>query len=293
MHGYSSTAEEMMATYYTEDKLEKFLSAMEATAKLGKRQNVNDIFYVHTFDEIYAAAHKKDKMKKLRAIRERLRSVAPNVKIECITEVDPELIGLVDIWCPSISMMAKNPKSYWERQNSGDELWLYTCLGVPGRESGQPPSFVLEESAAGMRLIGWICYHYKADGFLYWAMNHWNRNGVKGGKPYPEEPWSIQYVNGYNGEACFIYPAKRFDMDPLSSIRLENLRDGFEDYEYLKLLAGAYAAKKASLSAEDRKEIEKLLSMKELVRSGRNYTDDSEKILENRRKIAVWIEKLL
>lgn len=292
MDGFSSTADEMMAKYYTEAKVDKFMETMKLVAELGKQQNVEDLFYIHAFDEIYAATHKKDKMKKLRAIRERLRAVAPKVKVECITAVEPELIGLVDIWCPSISMMAKNPESYQARQKAGEELWLYTCLGAPGRGNGTAPSFVLEESAAGMRLIGWICYFYKAEGFLYYAMTRWNRNGSKGGKPYPEEPWSFQYVNGYNGEACFLYPARRFDMEPLSSVRLENLRDGFEDYEYLMLLAKAYEAKKASLTPEECKEIEELFAMKALVRSGLDYTDDSGTILEFRRKIAGWIEKL-
>lgn len=292
MHGYSSTADEMMAKYYTEDKLEKFMNTMKAVAELGTQLNLNDIFYVHAFDEIYAAAHKKEKMRKLRAIRERLRTAAPKVKVECISYADPELVGIVDIWCPSISMMARNAESFRERQKAGDELWLYTCLGSPGRESGQPPSFVLEESAAGLRLIGWICFFYKAEGFLYYAMNNWARNGARGGKPYPEEPWNIQYMNGYNGEACFIYPARCFDMEPLSSIRMENLRDGFEDYEYLSLLTKAFDAKKESLSKTECREIEDLLSMKKLVRSGFDYTDDSGKILGHRRQIAKWIERL-
>lgn len=292
MHGYSSTADEMMAKYYTEPQLEKFMATMKATAEAGAKQNLDGLFYVHAFDEVFAATHKKEKMKKLRAIRERLRQVAPKMKVECITEVDPELIGVVDIWCPSIRMMAQNPGSYWERQKAGDELWLYTCLGTPGRDSGLPPSFVLEESAAAMRLIGWMCYFYKADGFLYYAMGSWHRNGTKGGKPYPEEPWNIQNVNAYNGEACFFYPARRFDMEPLSSVRLENLRDGFEDYEYLKLLADRAAAKGDSLSDAEKKEIQKLLAMRELVRNGNNYTDDSARILSSRRRIAAWIERL-
>ena len=189
-------------------------------------------------------------------------------------------------------MMARNPQSYRDRQAAGEELWLYTCLGVPGRDTGAAPSFVLEESAAAMRLIGWICHFYKAKGFLYWAMARWHRNGSKGGKPYPEEPWNVQYVNGYNGEACFLYPARSFDKEPLSSVRLENLRDGFEDYEYLTLLAKAYEARKATLTPEECKEIEDLLAMKDLVRSGLDYTDDSGLILDHRRKIAAWIEKL-
>ena len=143
-----------------------------------------------------------------------------------------------------------------------------------------------------MRLIGWICYFYKAEGFTYYALNHWQRNGAKGEPPYPETPWNIQYVNTFNGEAHLIFPARRHDLEPLSSIRLENLRDGFEDYEYLKLLSDLYHAGKEQLNADDRREIDSLLSMRELVRSGVDYTDDSEKIAASRRRIAFWIERL-
>ena len=78
----------------------------------------------------------------------------------------------------------------------------------------------------------------------------------------------------------------------MTSIRLENLRDGFEDYEYLKLLSDLYQAGKEQLNADDSREIDSLLTMRELVRSGVDYTDDSEKIAANRRRIAFWIERL-
>ena len=291
-HAYRGTAEQMIEAYYKEPKVENFLKTMKATYEMASKQGLGDALYIHAFDEIFAHAHAKEKIAKLVELRARLREVVPKIKVECISDVLPELVGVVDIWDPSIKMMTRNPEQYWERQKAGDELWMYTCLGAPGQVPGEPPSFVLEESAAAMRLIGWICYFYKAEGFTYYALNHWQRNGAKGEPPYPETPWNIQHVNTFNGEAHLIFPAHRHDLEPLSSIRLENLRDGFEDYEYLKLLSDLYHAGKEQLNADDRREIDSLLSMRELVRSGVDYTDDSEKIAASRRRIAFWIERL-
>ena len=289
---FGGSAEDMVKVYYNPERKAKMLAAVKRSYEVAAAQGMDKMLYIHAYDEIFAHTHKQDKVAVLKNLVAEIRKVAPTMKIECITEVLPELIGVIDIWCPSIKMMAANPKSYHDRQKAGDELWLYTCLGEPGSGNGTAPSFVLEESAAAMRLVGWICYFYNAEGFLYYSMGNWSRNGVKGEKPYPQTPWSIQHVNGYNGEAVLFYPAKNHTMEPLSSIRLENLRDGFEDYEYFKLLAAAFAKNGSKLTAAEKAEVKALLAMKELVRSGLDYTDDSAKIAAHRAKMAKWIERL-
>ena len=292
MGGYGSTAEYMVARYYSEEQVLHLIDSLKRSVALAEQQGLDSPFYLHCFDEVYAATHKKEKIAVLRTLTERIRKEVPKVKFECITKVEPELVGLIDIWCPSIAMMTRDPEPYRKRQQAGDELWLYTCLGAPGHVPGQPPSFVLEESAAAMRLIGWICRFYRADGFLYYATVRWNNNARKGAAAYPATPWIFQGTHGYNSDSVLIYPPRGLTQEPLSSIRLENLRDGFEDFEYLKLLEEAFAACKDRLAAAERKEIAELLSLKDLVRSGWDYTDDSGKILNHRRKTARWIERL-
>ena len=287
---WQSSNEDMLKKYYTEPLVNKLLATLKRSNELAAAQNMQHTLYIHAFDEIYAHGDKKNKIKTLAELVKKVRAAAPGIKIECISAVEPELVGLVDIWCPSIKMMVADPESYKARQKAGDELWLYTCLGAPGHVPGEPPSFVLEESAAALRLIGWICYFYRADGFLYYSIANWSRNGNNGAKPYPQSPWNMQYVNAYNGEAALIYPAEAPRLEPLSSIRFENLRDGLEDFEYFNLLADA--AGKHPLTATEQTEIRSLLGMGAIVRSGADYTDDSARILAHRRKMAEWIVRL-
>ena len=289
---FGGRAEDMIKAYYNPAKKAKLLAAMKRSYEIALAQGMEKTLYIHAFDEIYAHTYKHEKIRELKNLVAEVKKVAPTVKIECITDVMPELIGVIDIWCPSIKMMTVNPKSYHDRQKAGDELWLYTCLGEPGSGNGSAPSFVLEESAAAMRLVGWICYFYNAEGFLYYGSNKWTHNGNKGDKPYPATPWRLQMVNSYNGEAVFFYPAKNHTLEPLSSIRFENLRDGFEDYEYFKMLEAAFAKNGSKLTAAERAEVKALLEMKNIVRSGLDYTDDSAKIAEHRKKVAKWIERL-
>ena len=289
---WSCTAEEMMKQYYEPERFARFLETIRRTYELGRKQGMEQVFFLHAFDELFAAKDKENKIAAVKQLVSQVRAVVPEVKMECSSYVEPDLIGLINIWCPSIKMMEKKSEEYWKRQAAGDELWLYTCLGAPGHVVGEPPSFVLEETAAAMRLIGWICHLYKADGFAYYAMNHWHRNGRPGEQPYPETPWNMQYVQTFNGEASLIYPGRGFDSEPLSSIRFENLRDGFEDYDYLKMLEELRRMKAASLTPEQMQEIDRILSVRTLVRSGSDYTDEATQIMDCRRQMATWIEKL-
>jgi len=51
------------------------------------------------------------------------------------------------------------------------------------------------------------------------------------------DPWNNPNYSGRNGNGYFLYPPKTPSATPvISSIRLELLREGIEDYEYLYML---------------------------------------------------------
>jgi hypothetical protein len=90
------------------------------------------------------------------------------------------------------------------------------------------------------RVIWWQAYQQKMDGFLYWGLNIWDQPGND--RPIdpaanPKLEWSITTGGDYDwlhGDGRLLYAGPD---GPIGSIRLANIRDGLEDYEYLWLLA--------------------------------------------------------
>jgi len=78
-------------------------------------------------------------------------------------------------------------------------------------------------------------------GCLYWCINReWTDNAGKAAT-WPEAEWEARYVNVFtrkdnleSGQGNLVYPGPRGRLWP--SIRIENVRDGIEDYEYMAML---------------------------------------------------------
>ena len=102
----------------------------------------------------------------------------------------------------------------------------------------QYPNFFIQYPLVESRVLWWQVYHQKMDGFLYWNMTHW-KSGYTPINPSSGPFYSWQFDPGpYNdwppGDGMFIYPHS--NGSPIGTIRLSNIRDGIEDYEYLWML---------------------------------------------------------
>ena len=83
---------------------------------------------------------------------------------------------------------------------------------------------------------------WNVDGLLNWGINRWGNACTGSGwrDPY-QDPLSLRKARlRSNGDTCLIYPGyyPRYGLDrpyapPVSSLRLEALRDGLEEREYL------------------------------------------------------------
>ncbi len=115
-----------------------------------------------------------------------------------------------------------------ERKKAGDSFWFTTdgqqCLDTPylGTE----------------RLLSWACFKYGVKGFEFWGVNWWTLDPHRFGwhryiSQSDSEKSAGYYIRYPNGDGYLAYPSKD---GPISSIRLEAVRDGAEDYEYLRLL---------------------------------------------------------
>ena len=136
------------------------------------------------------------------------------------------LVGAVDIWVPLWPL--HDEKTAAERLAAGDELWSYTalCQGKP-----ESPFWETDFPVLNYRVPLWINWRYHMTGLLYWSMVHWK--DVK-------EVWSepLTCYKKYNGEGSLFYPGVEAGFDgPVASIRLKNIREGMEDYEYMQILS--------------------------------------------------------
>ena len=136
---------------------------------------------------------------------------------------DSSLSGLPNIiYCPT--MPNYDPELAARAHANGNQVWWYETW------------WIIEDPLIRGRLIPWQTYKVDADGFLFWCLNRFVGND----KPVfdPQNPkirtdWNPALDGGYeNSTAMYVYPGTD---GPISSLRLENFRDGMEDYELLVL----------------------------------------------------------
>ena len=110
-------------------------------------------------------------------------------------------------------------------REEGKELWWYTA------NTPMPPMCNISVKNSGMecRMIWWLQYNYDIEGFLYWATTEWDRRTL--------DP----------GVGCLVYPGTYFKIDePIPSQRIEIVRDGIEDVEYLTIAQELWGREKAN-----------------------------------------------
>ena len=160
----------------------------------------------------------------------------------------PDIDPAVDIWCPLWSFI--DEKTINEKISHGDEVWSYTALvqrspryhpeyeKVKGLD---PPYWHLDRPLTVYRVPTWINRRYNITGLLYWTTI------TKVIEPWLNPAFS-HYGIHFNGGGFLFYPGTPCGIDgPVCSMRMKNLRDGMEDYEYfaiLEKLAGKEIVKK-------------------------------------------------
>lgn len=133
---------------------------------------------------------------------------------------------------------------YSDYSEIGDEIWWYTCVGPVGPY----PNYHLsnQKSLLDGRLLSWMQYDCDIVGNLYYLVNSWMSE--TGELHYAQNLFTTragygkdEYQNGCYGDGLLIYPGAQYGLkEPLSTLRLESIRDGLEDYELLKLLDDKY-----------------------------------------------------
>ena len=194
----------------------------------------------------------------------------------------PPLEGVLDIWCPDYVPPPSWDPAIKERHDAGEQCWAYHDY----------IDCVIDKSAINLRKIHWRAWARKLDGLAYWSTTFWPLN-IRRGDPvndkWPNSPWQAMSHPMGNGDGHFIYPGP--NETPLSSFRLENLRDAQEDYEYLYTLK-AYTDKLKDTNEEKYRnlinESEKLLDLDNALPE----PVSPEMLYQLRNRIALQIEKI-
>ena len=188
--------------------------------------------YVYVLDEPEDAAAYDEVRRRAKMIHD----AAPGIKVLCTEQPKPEkeswgsLVGSVDIWVSLWTWFEE--ASAAERLRAGDELWSYTAL-TQGRWGHDTPYWEIDFPLLDFRIPSWMSWRYGITGLLYWSPVNWSRGDV----------WTQTRTYGtgkvaYNGEGSLFYPGVDAGfVGPVTSMRLKQIREGLEDYEYLKLLA--------------------------------------------------------
>jgi hypothetical protein len=123
-----------------------------------------------------------------------------------------------------------------ELTGDGEELWWYGGV-LPQYPY---PNYHVDDSALSARLVSWMQYDYNIDGVLYWSVDTYHQESNHDYIFYPLDEWETSgrnHGNGVQGDGFIVYPGQRYGITgPIGTIRLEMIRDGLEEYEYLKLL---------------------------------------------------------
>jgi len=272
-------------------EIDKLLSELRPGYEAAKAAGVLDKAYIYGFDEV--TADYIPLMKKVTAI---LKREFPGVKLmttALAADWGPQS-GLTDwdVWVPVLADY--NQERAKKVQSEGKEVWWYTC-----QSPAHPyPNVFTEYPAIELRLLpGVMTYKMGSQGFLYYCTMRDEGPPRKTIDSGPFTQWdACCFRQPYNGEGYLMYPG--MDGNPLASVRLENFRDGVEDYGYLKILQGMVQSLKqkpaAELTSPQRtwlKTAEGLLDVPDaLVKSAYQFSDDPLKLMKYRNRVAETIE---
>lgn len=178
----------------------------------------------------------KQQAAKIHSISRDLKVVSPFYRNPDFTKesVYDLLTGTLEIWCAVSAFFDQTQAQMRAKQRQGQEGWWYVCCG-PGAPYA---NFFVDFKAVEHRLLFWQQKKYRLQGLLYWSTTYWDPRSTK-------DPWqdiaTVKWIGDkIYGDGSLMYPGKQVGVDgPVSSIRLETIRDGLEDYEYLTLLEKA------------------------------------------------------
>jgi hypothetical protein len=197
----------------------------------------------------------------------------------------------VDTWCPLYSEYSEKIDAQYSQK--GDGMWWYGCV-IP---KDPYPNFHIDSNLLCKRLVSWMQKDYNIDGSLYWSTNITKKYNLKTDSYIKRDIWSDPMAYpGAAGDGYLIYPGKTGDgfvnqNIPVPTVRLEAIRDGVEDQEYLVILEKKVSDLISKLGLEGKITKDEVMQTiySQLYTETNKYDNDTERLLKMRSLIAQYI----
>ncbi len=214
--------------------LKKAADFVKGCKPLLEKLNCWDMAMVNGFDEVMHRPKdvREKRLKEAEKACSYFKNEFPDLKLCNVGKKMEISTKLMDVWFVT-PVPDEETKDLRESDKEVGFYWVY-----------EDPSFMLDLPGMAPRICSWMAYKYKAAGIGYYSSYRpvCAPEDAPAGVDWPKEKFSIETYStkkddlrpGRNGDGNLVYPCR--DGSLLSSIRLENLRDGIQDYEYLAML---------------------------------------------------------
>ncbi len=258
-----------------------------------KACGAQDICCFYGYDEIVPRLN-AEKLEAVQRLMRRFRHEFPDLKCLQTSKYATELADCFNVWIPPFDHLAESRLRAAE-DHADAEFWWYSADG-PEKPY---PNFHLGYPALEMRMVMTLSWKNRVKGILHWCINREWASNAANRREIEKKPsnWDPAFQSALSSEEVrrcgmgnYLYPAPDGGIYP--SLRLENLRDGIEDYEYYAILRNLCNEPNADPAL--REQAETLLAVPpEIAKSACDYTNDPETLMAFRDQVAILIEKMI
>ena len=221
------------AETYTPEFKQGLIERLDPYVAALRGHGLSKTAYIYTFDE-----RGEDFYPLIRDYFGMVKKRFPEIHTLTTAKVPQDPAALADLnvdWaCPLTSVYDFDAA---ERcRAAGRQVWAYVCMGPRYPYA----NILIDHPLIEARVLWWQAYQQKMDGLLYWGLNIWDRPNNDAPIDVTRGPlleWDVATGGDYEwllGDGRLLYAGKD---GPIGSIRLANIRDGLEDYEYLYRLS--------------------------------------------------------
>jgi len=237
-----------------------FLTALNAHLE---EKGWKSIYYQHILDE----AHGKEPpyYARFAELVHRYLPGVPTMDAVDAGHMPDELQKYCDVWVPQLGLFDDQMEMIDQRMAGGREVWFYVCLFPNKRYLNRLMDYPLLKA----RLLQWLDFRYGFTGYLHWGWNYWTPEPLLDTQPVIDANTELLP----SGDAFIVYPDKA-RLSVRSSIRLETMLEGTEDYEMLMAL------KVKDPAAAERLGKEAIASFTDYVRSVEKFRAIERQLLE-------------